>query len=88
MHLVPFKNIPKPKMPDGKGRGDGNVTLSLTDQGLATLGKEFGVDNAKLEKELIFYGGGPVMVPTSDDLNGTLSKPRVLARFTSSVPMK
>ena len=88
MGLVPFKNIPKPHEPDGRGRGDGNVTLSLTDEGLKTLGEEFGVDNAKLQKQLIFYGGGPVMVPNGNDHNGTLTNPQVLARFTSNVPIE
>lgn len=88
MHLVPFKNIPKPRMPNGKGRGDGNITMALTSEGLATLDKKFGVVNSELEKELIFYGGGPVMVPTNDSQNGTLTNPKVLARFTSTVPLE
>jgi hypothetical protein len=80
------KDSPRPADAPKGGRGDGNVTVTLTDNGTTAMG-QFNVSRAGLASELLFYANGPVMV-TSDTPVG-VTAPQVLLRFSSaSVPIE
>ena len=62
LNVSAFHDVPRPV--PGKGRGDGNVTLQLTEDGIAALGK-YNVSQADISATQMYYAGGPGCLPSS-----------------------
>eukprot|EP00051_Salpingoeca_urceolata_P009562 m.115924 g.115924 ORF g.115924 m.115924 type:complete len:278 (-) comp16360_c0_seq1:111-944(-) len=84
LHVSAFYDEPRPV--HGKDRGDGNVTLALTDAGVETFPA---VSPAELNDTLVFYANGPVMQQDAKPVSPLVSGAEALATYTSeSVPIE
>jgi hypothetical protein len=79
-------DIPRPV--SGKERGDGNVTLALTNAGASDLAP-FNISQRRLNSTLVFYANGPVMAVDTQNHSIGVSNVTVLVTYSSkSVPIE